>query len=194
MKIKTNVRFASSIGFSKNLWTDWGFFLVMFKFYTFGLWFNYNHWVKVCYFIHLVHVSFIDVGLGISIKNLNFSFLGQGFQFCLLGLKGCRLRFASGFLLKMFNIHFLQEDRFNRVHIWRVEISSVEYIYIHVICLTWVCYIYKHVHTWKSLDECANLHSCLNKFESWQKHIALNSFLMGMTNLSLGLMRINKHH
>ena len=30
-----------------------------------------------------------------SIKNLNFSFLGQLFQYCLLGLKACRLRFAS---------------------------------------------------------------------------------------------------
>ena len=137
MKIKTNVRFASSIRFSKNLWIYQGFLLVTFNFFTFGLWFNYNHWVGVCYFIPLVHVSFIDVGSGIFIKNLNFSFLGQVFQYCLLGLKGCRLRFASGFLLKMFNIHFLQEDRFNRVHIWRVEISSVDYIYIYP------CYMFK---------------------------------------------------
>ena len=50
MKIKINVRFASSIGSSKNLWTYQGFFLVAFKFYTFGSWFNYNHWVGVCYF------------------------------------------------------------------------------------------------------------------------------------------------
>ena len=47
-----------------------------FKFYTFGLCFNYNHWVEVCYFILLGRISFIDVGLGFSIKNLNFSFLG----------------------------------------------------------------------------------------------------------------------
>ena len=108
-----------------------------FNFFTFGLWFNYNHWVEVCYFIPLVHVSFVDVGSGISIKNLNFSFLGQVFQYCLLSLKVYRLRFALGFLLKMFHIHFLQEDRFNRVHIWRVEISSVEYIYIYT------CYMFK---------------------------------------------------
>ena len=139
MKIKTNVRFASSIGFSKNLWTYQGFFLVTFKFYTFGLWFNYNHWVEICYFIPLVHVSFIDVGLGISIKNLNFDFLGQVFQYCLLDFKVCRLRFALGFLLKMFHIHFLQEECFNRVHIWRVEISSVDNIYIYI----YPCYMFK---------------------------------------------------
>ena len=45
--------------------------------YTFGSRFNYEHWVRV------------------SIKNLNFRFLGQVFQYCLLGLKVCRLRFAS---------------------------------------------------------------------------------------------------
>ena len=45
--------------------------------YTFGSHFNYKHWVKV------------------SIKNLNFSFFGQLFQYHLLGLKMCRLRFAS---------------------------------------------------------------------------------------------------
>ena len=139
MKIKTNVRFASSIGFSKNLWTYQWFFLMMFKFYTFGLWFNYNHWVEVCYFVPLVHVSFIDVESEISIKNLNFSFLGQVFQYCLLGFKVCRLRFALGFLLKMFHIHFLQEECFNRVHIWRVEISSVDNIYIYI----YPCYMFK---------------------------------------------------
>ena len=45
--------------------------------YTFGSHFNYKHWVKV------------------FIKNLNFSFFGQLFQYYLLGLKMCRLRFAS---------------------------------------------------------------------------------------------------
>ena len=45
--------------------------------YTFGSHFDYKHWVRV------------------SIKNLNFSFLGQLFQYCLLGLKMCRLRFTS---------------------------------------------------------------------------------------------------
>ena len=45
--------------------------------YTFGSRFDYKCWVKV------------------SIKNLNFSFLGQVFQYCLLGLNACRLRFAS---------------------------------------------------------------------------------------------------
>ena len=54
--------------------------------YTFGSWFNYNHWVKVCLYLWFVfHLG----------KNLNFSFLGQVFQYCLLGLKVCRLRFAS---------------------------------------------------------------------------------------------------
>ena len=145
MKIKTNVRFASSVGFSKNLWTYQGFFLVTFKFYNFGLWFNYNHWVDVCNFIPLVHVSFIDVGSGFSMKNLNFSFLRQVFQYCLLGLKACQLRFASGFQLKMFHIHFLQEECFSRVHLWfsrvhlwGVEISSADIIYIYI-------YIYIHI-------------------------------------------------
>ena len=95
MKIKTNVRFASSIGFSKNLWTYQRFFLVAFKFYTFSSWFNYNHWVEICYFTPLVRVSFIDVGSGFSIKNMNFSFLGQVFQYCLFGLKACQLVVAS---------------------------------------------------------------------------------------------------
>ena len=45
--------------------------------YTFSSRFDYNHWVRV------------------SIKNLNFSFLEQVFQYCLLDLKVCRLRFAS---------------------------------------------------------------------------------------------------
>ena len=131
------MRLTSSLGSLLNLWTYQGFFLVAFKFYTFGLWFNYNHWVEVCYFVPLVHVSFIDVESEISIKNLNFSFLGQVFQYCLLGFKVYRLRFTSGFLLKMFYIHFLQEERFNRIHIWRVEISSVDYIYIYP------CYMFK---------------------------------------------------
>ena len=42
--------------------------------YTFGSHFDYKHWVRV------------------SIKNLNFSFLGQLFKYCLLGLKACQLR------------------------------------------------------------------------------------------------------
>ena len=45
--------------------------------YTFGSRFTYKCW-----------------GQG-SIKNLYFSFLGQLFQYCLLGLKACQLRFAS---------------------------------------------------------------------------------------------------
>ena len=45
--------------------------------YTFGSLFIYKRWVRV------------------SIKNLNFSFFGQVFQYYLLGLKTCRLRFAS---------------------------------------------------------------------------------------------------
>ena len=43
----------------------------------------------------MVRVSIINVGLGFSINNLNFSFLGQLFQYCLLDLKARRLRFAS---------------------------------------------------------------------------------------------------
>jgi len=72
MKIKTNVSFASSIGSSKNLWIYHGFFVVAFKFYTSSSWFNYNHWVEVCYFIPLVRVSFIDIGSGFSIKKSEF--------------------------------------------------------------------------------------------------------------------------
>ena len=45
--------------------------------YTFGSRFIYKYWVRV------------------SIKNLNFSFLGQVFQYYLLGLKARWLRFAS---------------------------------------------------------------------------------------------------
>ena len=44
--------------------------------------------------ILLVHVSLINVGSGFY-QNLNFSFLGKIFQYYLLGLKACRLRFAS---------------------------------------------------------------------------------------------------
>jgi hypothetical protein len=88
MKIKENVKFVSFIGFSKNLWIYQGFFLEAFKFYTFSSWLNYNHWVGVCYFIPLVHVSFINVALRFFfIKNLNFSFLGQVLQYCLLSFK-----------------------------------------------------------------------------------------------------------
>jgi hypothetical protein len=57
----------------------------MFKFYTFGLWFNYNHWVGVCYFIPSVCVSFISVGSGFSIKNMNFSFLGANIPILFVG-------------------------------------------------------------------------------------------------------------
>ena len=75
-------------------WTYQRFFLVAFKLYTFGSRFTYKRWVRIFY------------------QNLNFSFLGQVFQyFCwvlkhvdwgsqhipifLLGLKACLLRFAS---------------------------------------------------------------------------------------------------
>ena len=44
--------------------------------------------------IHLVCVLLTNVGLGFY-QNLNFSFLRQVFQYCLLDLKACRLRFAS---------------------------------------------------------------------------------------------------
>ena len=44
--------------------------------------------------IPLVRVSLINVGSGFY-QNLNFSFLGQLFQYCLLGLKAYRLKFAS---------------------------------------------------------------------------------------------------
>ena len=45
--------------------------------YTFGSLFNYKRWVRI------------------SIKNLNFSFLGQVFEYCLLDFNACRLRFIS---------------------------------------------------------------------------------------------------
>ena len=77
----------------QELWTYQGFFLVAFKLYTSGSSFNYNHWVKVL-LIPLVRVSLINVGLGFY-QNLNFSFLGQVFQYCLLALKAYRLRFTS---------------------------------------------------------------------------------------------------
>ena len=41
-----------------------------------------------------------------SIKNLNFSFLRQVFQYCLLGLNACRLRFASHIFLYLVVILF----------------------------------------------------------------------------------------
>jgi hypothetical protein len=85
MKIKENVRFVSSIGYSENLWTYQGFFVVAFKFYTFGSWFNYNHWVGICYFIPLVLISFMNVGSGFSIKNLNFNFLGENIPILFVG-------------------------------------------------------------------------------------------------------------
>jgi hypothetical protein len=40
----------------------------------------------VCYFTHLVHVLFVNVGSEIVIKKMNFSFLGSVFQYCSLGL------------------------------------------------------------------------------------------------------------
>ena len=86
MKIKTNMRFTSSIGSSKNLWNYQGFFLVALKFYTFNLWFNYNHWVEVLLYTfgsHFIYRRWV----GVFYKNLNFSFLGQIFQYGLLGLK-----------------------------------------------------------------------------------------------------------
>jgi hypothetical protein len=41
--------------------------------------------VGVCYFILSVHVSFINVGLRFSIKNLNFSFLGANIPILFVG-------------------------------------------------------------------------------------------------------------
>ena len=60
----------------QELWTYQGFFLVAFKLYTFGSWFNYNHWVKVL-LIPLVCVSLINVGSGFSIKIWILAFLGR---------------------------------------------------------------------------------------------------------------------
>ena len=60
----------------QELWTYQGFFLVAFKLYTFGSWFNYNHWVKVL-LIPLVRVSLINVGSGFSIKIWILAFLGK---------------------------------------------------------------------------------------------------------------------
>jgi hypothetical protein len=48
-------------------------------------------------FILSICVSFINVGLGCSIKTL-ISFLGQVIQYCLLGLKVCLLRIASDWI------------------------------------------------------------------------------------------------
>ena len=57
--------------------------------------------------IPLVRVSLINVGSRFY-QNLNFSFLGQVFQYCLLGLKACRLRFASfGIRAQVLKISFL---------------------------------------------------------------------------------------
>ena len=60
----------------QELWTYQGFFLMAFKLYTFGSWFNYNHWVKVL-LIPLVHISLINVGSGFSIKIWILAFLGK---------------------------------------------------------------------------------------------------------------------
>jgi hypothetical protein len=69
---------------------------VAFKFYTFSSWFSYNHhWVDVCYFIPLIHVLFINVGLGVAIKNMNFSFLRSVFHIVCWVSKAYQLKFAS---------------------------------------------------------------------------------------------------
>ena len=60
----------------QELWTYQGFFLVAFKLYTFGSWFNYNHWVKVL-LIPLVRVSLINIGSEFSIKIWILAFLGK---------------------------------------------------------------------------------------------------------------------
>ena len=60
----------------QELWTYQGFFLMAFKLYTFGSWFNYNHWVKVL-LIPLVRVSLINIGSRFSIKIWILAFLGK---------------------------------------------------------------------------------------------------------------------
>ena len=68
--------------------------------------------------IHLVCVSLINVGSGFY-QNLNFSFLGQLFQYYLLGLNACRLRFASmgnGESIKIYGDNWLPIASFSGVH------------------------------------------------------------------------------
>ena len=70
--------------------------------YTFGSCFDYKRWIRVFY------------------KNLNLSFLGQLFQYCLLGLKACRLRFVSmgvGLLPMRFGLN-LKYTHETGINIW----------------------------------------------------------------------------
>ena len=62
-----------------------------------GSWFTYNHWVKVCYLYFWFVFHLWTLGQS-SIKIWNFSFHGQIFQYYLLGLKACQLRFTSASL------------------------------------------------------------------------------------------------
>ena len=78
----------------QELWTYQRFFLMAFKFYTFGSWFSYNHWVEVWYLYLWFVFYLLTLGRGFY-QNLNFSFLRQVFQYYLLGFKACWLRFAS---------------------------------------------------------------------------------------------------
>ena len=63
------MRFASSIGSSKNLWTYQGFFLVVLKFYTFGSWFHHNHWIEVLLLYTFSSHLIINVGSEFAIKS-----------------------------------------------------------------------------------------------------------------------------
>ena len=78
----------------QELWTYQRFFLMAFKFYTFGSWFSYSHWVEVWYLYLWFVFYLLTLGRGFY-QNLNFSFLRQVFQYYLLGFKACWLRFAS---------------------------------------------------------------------------------------------------
>ena len=83
----------------QELWTYQGFFLVAFKLYTFGSWFNYNHWVKVLLLILLVRVSIINVGSGFLSKIWISVFLGKYFNIFVgsqsVSIEVCIIRYPS---------------------------------------------------------------------------------------------------
>ena len=102
----------------QELWTYQGFFLVAFKFYTFGSWFHYNHWVKVVTYTfgsRFTYKRWVRVLLKIWIlaflgkysnivcwvsKRVNWS--SHHILICLLGLNACLLSFASDTIMASF--------------------------------------------------------------------------------------------
>ena len=131
LNTKKNVRFVSSISSSVNLWTYQGFFLVAFKFYTFGSWFFHNHWVGVCY-LYTFNSRFIyKRWVVVFYQNSDFSFLGQVIQYCLLGLKACLLRIASLSLLFYMLINSRIESRNSWPDLplqWHALLSRIMYV------------------------------------------------------------------